>query len=197
MADAPARRPDHAVATPLRLQEGLAMTASNTLDRPLPILLEWLRSHDVEYEIHEHDPAFTARATASAEGVDPRTFAKVVGIATDDGTSILVILDSTDHVDLAKARAALEAADVRLLTEAELAALAPDCEVGAIPAVGSLFGIRTVADFAVRDDAEISFNAGTHRFSARVERPTWERADNVVYADIALEREMRPAWSRS
>ena len=173
------------------------MSASNTLDRPLPILLHWLERHGVEYEIHEHDPAFTARATASAEGVDPRTFAKVVGVATDDGRHLFVVLDATDHVDIVKARGALGAAEVRLLTEAELAALAPDCEVGAIPAVGSLFGLRTFADFAVRDDREISFNAGSHRFSARVERATWERAEGVVYADLALESDTRPAWSRS
>jgi Ala-tRNA(Pro) deacylase len=197
MADAPARARDDAESTPLRLQEGLTMSASNTLDRPLPILLDWLGRNGVEYEIHEHDPAFTARATASAEGVDPRTFAKVVGVATDDARHILVVLDATDHVDLFKARAALGAADVRLLTEPELASLAPDCEVGAIPAVGNLFGLRTFADYAVRDDPDISFNAGSHRFSARVERATWERADGVVYADLALESDTRPAWSRS
>lgn len=173
------------------------MTAGNTLDRPLPILLEWLQRHGVEYEIHEHDPAFTARATATAEGVDPRTFAKVVGVVTDDGRHVLVVLDATDHVDLFKARAALGATEVRLLSEHELTALAPDCEVGAIPAVGNLFGLRTFADFAVRDDQDISFNAGSHRFSARVERTTWERADGVVYADLASESDTRPAWSRS
>ena len=173
------------------------MSASNTLDRPLPILLDWLARHGVEYEIHEHGPAFTARATASAEGVDPRTFAKVVGVGTGDGRRILVVLDATDHVDLFKARGALGAEEVHLLTEPELTALAPDCEVGAIPAVGSLFGLRTFADFAVRDDPDISFNAGSHRFSARVERATWERADGVVYADLALESDTRPAWSRS
>jgi Ala-tRNA(Pro) deacylase len=197
MADAPAPAPGDAGPTQFRLQEGLTMSASNTLDRPLPILLHWLARHGVEYEIHEHDPAFTARATASAEGVDPRTFAKVVGVATPDGQHVLVVLDATDHVDLVKARGVLGVAEVRLLTEAELTALAPDCETGAIPAVGNLFGLRTFADFAVRDDTEISFNAGSHRFSVRVERAAWERAGDVAYADFALESDTRPAWSRS
>jgi Ala-tRNA(Pro) deacylase len=173
------------------------MTASNTLDRPLPILLDWLKRHGVEYEIHEHDPAFTARATATAEGVDPRTFAKVVALATADGGHVLVVLDATDHVDLHKARSVLGTTDVRLLSEAELTALAPDCEVGAMPAVGDLFGLGTFADYAVRDDPDISFNAGSHHFSARVDRAAWERADSVVYADLAMESDTRPAWSRS
>lgn len=173
------------------------MSASTTLDRPYPGLLDWLASHDVEYEIHEHDPAFTARATATAEGVDPRTFAKVVGVATRDGRNVLIVLDATDHLDLHKAGRVLGASNARLLMEAELTALAPGCEVGAMPAVGSLFGLATYADYAVRDDPEISFNAGSHRFSARVERASWERACEVVYADLAVESDSRPVWARS
>ena len=111
------------------------MSAATTLDRPYEPLLEWLAGHDIEYEIHQHDPSFTARATAAAEGVDPRTFAKVVAVASPDGRAALVVLDATDQVDLHKARQVLGAGDVRLLTEPELTALAPGCEAGAIPAV--------------------------------------------------------------
>ena len=87
------------------------MSAETTLDRLYPGLLDWLASQDVEYEIHEHDPAVTARATATAEGVDPRTFAKVVGVATHDGPHILIVLDATDQLDLHKSCRALGAGD--------------------------------------------------------------------------------------
>jgi len=173
------------------------MNATTTLDQPYPRLIDWLRSHGVEYEIHEHRPAFTARATASAEGVDPRTFAKVVGLEADDGRRVLAILDATDQLDLHKARHTLGASDVRLLTEEELTILAPGCEAGAIPAVGSLFGLAMYADRAVREDEEISFNAGSHRFSARVQRTAWETAADVAYADLAVKDDSRPAWASS
>jgi Ala-tRNA(Pro) deacylase len=173
------------------------MNAETTLARPYQPLLDWLASQDVEYEVHPHDAAFTARATAAAEGVDPRTFAKVVAVAAADGRKALVVLDATDRVDLHKARRLLGVDDVRLLTEPELAALAPGCEVGATPAVGSLFGLPTYADHAVRNDSEVSFNAGSHRFSVRVDRARWERACSVVYADLAAVAEGGPAWARS
>jgi Ala-tRNA(Pro) deacylase len=173
------------------------MSDTTTVDRPYPGLLDWLASHDIEYEIHQHHPAFTARATATAEGVDPRTFAKVVGVATPDGRNVVIVLDATDHLDLHKARRVLGTGDARLLTEAELSAVAPDCEVGAMPAVGSLFGLASYADYAVRDDPEISFNAGSHRFSVRVDRSSWERACDVTYADLAVQDDSRPAWARS
>ncbi len=173
------------------------MNASATVDRPYPGLLDWLAAHGVEHDVHMHDETFTAQSTARAERVDPRTFAKVVGVATDDGRSALLVLDAPDHLNLGKAREVLGAREVRLLSEVEMTALAPGCALGAMPAVGSLFGLPMHADYAVRDDAAISFNAGSHRFSVRVDRAGWERASGVHYADLAAESDTRPLWARS
>jgi Ala-tRNA(Pro) deacylase len=176
-------------------QEAIAMDAP-TVMRPSAALLDWLHRHRVDHEIHEHAEAATATGTARAEGVDVRTFAKVVGVATDDGRRALLIVDAADHVDLRKARAILDAADVRLLSEPELAALAPGCETGALPAVGELFGLPMLADHAVEVESEISFNAGTHRHSVRVDRAGWERATHVRYVDLVADQEVGPAWAR-
>jgi Ala-tRNA(Pro) deacylase len=162
-----------------------------------PALLEWLARHDVEYEVHPHAQAFTALGVAKAEGVDPHTVAKVVAVTTLDGHKALIVLETTDRLDLRKAARILQADSVRLLTEAELATLAPTCEIGAMPAVGPLFGVDMVADHAIHDDSDISFNAGSHRCSVRVERAGWERATGVTYADLAADRGDRPAWERS
>jgi Ala-tRNA(Pro) deacylase len=178
-------------------QEDELMKGTTTLSGPHMSLLDWLATNDVEFEVHEHPEAFTAQASARAEGVDPRTFAKVVGVLTEDGRKVLLVLDATDHVDLSKAAAALFTDRVRLLTESEMTDLAPGCEVGAIPAVGKLYGLSTYADHAVRDDRDISFNAGSHRHSVRVDREGWERATRVRYADLALDNDRRPAWDRS
>lgn len=172
----------------------MAASATSHAD---PGLLEWLASHDVEYEVHEHAPADTAHGVAKAEGVDPHTFAKVVAVRTPDGRSAFLVVETTDRLDLRKAARSLGADNVRLLTEAELAALAPTCEVGAVPAIGSLFGVSMVADYAVRDDRDISFNAGSHSCSVRVDRAGWERATGVVYADLAAHLDDRPAWAQS
>jgi Ala-tRNA(Pro) deacylase len=169
-------------------------TAANA--QPHAGLLDWLGKHDVDHEVHEHAEAFTATSTARSEGVDARSFAKVVGVATEDGRHILIVVDSPDRVDLRKARDVL-GSDVKLLTEAELAAHTPGCEPGAMPAVGALFGLPMYADYAVKDDAEISFNAGSHRYSVRVDRASWERAAGVQYADLASAADARPAWAWS
>jgi Ala-tRNA(Pro) deacylase len=166
-----------------------------TVSGPLESLQVWLTERDVEFDVHEHDEAFSATSTALAEGVDARTFAKVVGVTTDDGRAALLVLDAQDRLDLEKADRALDAGDVRLLTESEFAALTPGCVPGAVPAVGALFGLPMVADLALRDCDEISFNAGTHRHSVRVDRAAWERATAVRYEDLAIADPDRPAWA--
>ena len=173
------------------------MNTTGTAARPLPRLLEWLTVHGVEYEVHRHDPAVTARATARADGVDPRTFAKVVVVETDDGRRCLLVLDATDHVDMLKARHVLGATTVSLVDEPALAALAPDCELGAMPAVGALFGLPMYADYAVREDPIIDFNAGSHAFAVRVDREAWAEMTGVAYADLADRTAEGPAWLRS
>lgn len=158
-------------------------------------LLDWLARHDVEYELHEHPETFTAEATARTEHVDPRRFAKVVGVATNDGRRALLLVDAPDHVDLGKARRILGAADVRLLAEAELATLAPECDAGTIPPVPDLLGLPVYADFALREVPVLSFHAGSHRFTVHVDRIAWERTSGIAYADIAQEDDT-PAWAR-
>jgi Ala-tRNA(Pro) deacylase len=165
--------------------------------RPLADLVEWLRKHGVDHEIHEHPETFTAASTARSEGVDPRSFAKVVGVSTEDGRMALLVVDARRRVDLQKARGVLGAVDVRLLDEPELAALAPGCEPGAIPAVGALFDLPMYVDDAIEEDAEISFNGGTHRSSVRVDRAAWEQAAAVRYADLVVDTDDEPAWARS
>ena len=164
---------------------------------PMKSLMTWLDSAGVDYELHEHDRSLTALATARAEGVDPHTFEKVVWVRSDEGGDALIVLDANDHLDLAKARDVLRSGKVKLVPEEELVKLAPDCDPGAMPAVGSLFGLPTYADLHVSDSAEVSFNAGSHTMAVRVDRAAWEKALGVVYADLAAPTWREPAWHRS
>ncbi len=173
------------------------MTVQETARPPHAGLLDWLASHEVQYELHEHPVSFTARETARIEHIDPRTFAKTIAVVADDGRRALLVINGADMLDLVKARRALNARHVRLLTEAELAELAPTCDVGTIPPVADIVSLPVIADFAVRDDPRITFHAGSHGFCVRVDREAWEHAAGVAYADLAEERDARPRWALS
>jgi Ala-tRNA(Pro) deacylase len=164
---------------------------------PMESLLAWLDAENIEHEIHEHDRSLTASATARAEKVDPRTFEKVIWVRSAEGGDALMVVDSEDHLDLKKAREVLKSGHVKLVPEDEIEELTPDCDPGAMPAVGKLFGLPTYADFAVRDEPEISFNAGSHTFAVRVDRVAWEKALGVVYASLKVDTWPAPPWSRS
>ena len=157
--------------------------------------LDWLASHGVEYELREHPLTITARETARVEGIDPRRFAKTIGVRLDDDRRALVVVDAADRLDLVRAREVLHSGSVRLLDEQELLELAPDCEVGTLPPIGELFGVPVFADYVIHDDPEITFHAGSHHFTVHVERAGWERGTRVTYADLAARRD-EPAWER-
>lgn len=163
----------------------------------MPGLTDWLDEKGIDYEVHQHDRTLTAPATARAEGVDPHTFAKVVWVRSDEGAEAFMVIDALDHLSLKQAAVALGVRHAKLVPEEEIAAAAPACEVGAMPAVGQLFGLPTYADHIIGQAAEISFNGGSHDVAIRVDRAAWERAVGVTYRDLAAHQWREPAWSRS
>ena len=50
----------------------------------------------------------------------------------------------------------------------------PDCELGAMPAIGDPYGIPTYASFALRDDQDVVFNAGSHTEAVRMAEKDYE-----------------------
>jgi Ala-tRNA(Pro) deacylase len=162
------------------------MTATRPDTGPFVHLITWLEDHAVPYELHDHPLAYTASATAHAEGVSERSFAKVVGVATADGSRVLAVVDASDHVDLVRLAAFLGTDWVTLLTEHELDEILPDCPGGTIPPVPEIARVDVVADQAVRADLRISFHAGSHRTSVRVDRQSWERAAGIRYGSFAM-----------
>jgi Ala-tRNA(Pro) deacylase len=171
----------------------LALPPTRTpVNVPLVALLDWLGAHGLAYDLHEHPLAFTALETARVEGLDPHAFAKTLAVAASDGRRALVAIEANDHLDLVKTACALGTGRVRLLSEVELLDLAPACDIGALPAVGDLFGVSLYADRALRDVLRLTFHAGSHRHAVRLDRETWARAARVRFADIAVSLDVSP-----
>jgi Ala-tRNA(Pro) deacylase len=161
------------------------MAAKHPDTGPFADLMTWLEDHAVPYELHPHPLAYTASATAHVEGVSERTFAKVVGIGTADGSEVLAVVDASDHVDLVRLAAFIGTDWVTLLTEHRMKEILPGCEVGTIPPIPELVQLEVVADEAVRAEPRISFHAGSHRTAVRVDREAWERAAGIRFGAFA------------
>jgi Ala-tRNA(Pro) deacylase len=116
----------------------------------------------VKYTHTTHPTAFTAREVASAEHLPVREVAKTV-VVFGDGEYRMIVVPANKLVDFQEVRAALGLSQVRLATEPELGKLFPDCELGAMPPVGSLYGLPVYLDSSLAGEETIAFNAGTHR----------------------------------
>ncbi len=148
----------------------------------LPRLRELLEVEGAAYTHHEHPAAYTAREVASIEHVPERRVAKTVVYSGDEGYG-MAVLPADYVIDLQELRAALGLRRVRLATEKELADLFEDCELGAMPPFGNLYGMPTFLDSSLAGERRIAFNAGTHR--------------DVVYLDMADYRRLaRPTVVR-
>jgi Ala-tRNA(Pro) deacylase len=97
---------------------------------------------------------------------------------------VLAVLPASYHVNLKKLGEIL-GKPVRLATEDEFAGLFPDCELGAMPPFGVLYGLPVVADKVLAEDEEIVFNAGTHRDAIRMRFEDFEKLAKPQLASFA------------
>lgn len=120
-----------------------------------------LRRMKLEYECQSHRPVYTAAAVAHIEHLPLAEMAKVVICAADSELAMFVI-PASRRLDLAKAAKAAAVQSVRLAREDKFQAAFPDCEEGAMPPFGNLYGIPTFVDHALIQEPEIVFQAGSH-----------------------------------
>ncbi len=143
-----------------------------------------LQHRGIPFERSRHRPAYTSQDLAAAEHVSGYLVAKPVVVKGKAGFAMCV-LAACDHVDLNRAAQALHDKDVRLATEDEMRGLFPDCELGAEPPVGTLFGMQTIMDEHLREDDYLVMQAGTHTDAIELRREDWERLCNPIIAPIA------------
>jgi Ala-tRNA(Pro) deacylase len=130
-------------------------------------LTQFLDTHNTRYVVVIHSPAFTAQEIAARAHVPGRELAKTVMAKVDD-TMTMLVLPASSMVNFTTLRQEVSANRAELATETEFKGLFPECEVGAMPPFGNLFGIPVLVDRALLEDEEIAFNAGSHKELVRL-----------------------------
>jgi len=134
---------------------------------PLTKLREFLDSHNVKYLVISHSVAYTAQGIAALVHLSGKKLAKTVMVRID-GKLAMAVVPASFHVDLDLLRTAAGAQTVEIATEKEFKDAFPDCETGAMPPFGNLYGMAVYADASLSENEEITFNAGTHRELVRM-----------------------------
>ena len=148
---------------------------------------EYLDQHNVSYQHDVHRIAYTAQEVAAEEHVSGKMVAKTV-ILKIDSQFAMAVLPATAKVDVAAIRRLLDAKEVRLATEFEFTGMFPDCDVGAMPPFGPLYGMPVHVEQSLTHDPEIIFNAGTHQDTIRMKYADFARLVQPHVFDFALMR---------
>ncbi|MBV8550610.1 MAG: YbaK/EbsC family protein [Acidobacteriaceae bacterium] len=122
----------------------------------------YLNGHGIRYAHTTHSPAYTAEEVAAAEHIPPHRMAKTVVCRDKDGY-VMVVVPADSYVDLEQVRTAIGVPSLYVAEESDLYLLFPGAELGAMPALGTLFGLPVYLDREVANQEFIAFNAGTHR----------------------------------
>ncbi len=141
---------------------------------PVRKLKEFLDGHGVKYVMISHSRAYTAQEIAASAHVPGKELAKTVMVQLD-GEMAMAVLPASSQIDLRRLGEVTGAADVELATEGQFQGLFPDCELGAMPPFGNLYGMPVYVAEELAEDEEIAFNAGSHTELIRLRYEDFER----------------------
>jgi Ala-tRNA(Pro) deacylase len=79
-----------------------------------------------------------------------------------DGDMVVVVLPADRKIVLQELRDVTGADQVKFVPEDAFKKLLPDCETGAMPPFGNLYGMEVFMAASLTGNEEIAFNAGSH-----------------------------------
>ena len=146
-------------------------------------LNDFLKESKVKFERITHEETFTSQETAQAEHVSGNQVAKVVMVKAD-GKDVMSVLSAAHLLDLNKLKKIMKAREVRLASEQEFTELFPDCDRGAMPPFGTLYGLPFFVDQGLAENKHIVFNAGTHKESIKMTYKDYSKLAKPTMADL-------------
>lgn len=149
---------------------------------------QFLGNRGIPYSVLHHPPAYTAQEEAAVAHVPGRRWAKVVACVAD-GAPVLAVVPAPAVVDMDRLKQITGANEIRLATEREFEPLYPDCETGAMPPFGPLYGQPVFVDrLLVEGEHEIVFNAGSHSDAIQMRCADFVRLVQPTVGDFARMR---------
>jgi Ala-tRNA(Pro) deacylase len=122
-------------------------------------LKDYLNQNQVRYISFGHRPAYTAQEVAAAVHAPGKEVVKTVMVKLD-GQMAMAALPASYQISFGLLRKATGLASAKLAGEAEFKDLFPDCEIGALPPFGNLYGFDVFAANTLTEGEEIAFSSG-------------------------------------
>lgn len=127
----------------------------------VPRVKNMLDKKRIKYYTITHSPAYTSQEVAASARVPGRQFAKTVMVKVNEKLA-MVVLPASKRIDFKSLRDVLGSVRVSLADEDEFEAKFTDCEPGAMPPFGNLYGMDVYVADSFCHSEDIIFNAGSH-----------------------------------
>lgn len=150
-----------------------------------PALISFLESHNIPYRQIPHPTEISAQHLAASVRESGWHVAKSV-LVEADGKRWLVVMPAPERIDPDRLLAALDAMKVRVLDESAVADVFRDCELGAEPPFGSLYGIPVLMDECLSSQPRIVFRAGSHQEAIEIATDAYRSAEHPKVAAIGM-----------
>ncbi len=144
---------------------------------------QYLNENHVDYESIYHPREFSATRTCQAAHIPGREFAKTV-ILKIDGKPTMCVVTANQMIYPGYLKNFFRARNIELASERDFKNLFPDCEVGAMPPFGNLYGIDELVSIDLSKDEHIAFNAGTHTDVIRMKYLDFEKLVHPRMVDL-------------
>ena len=141
---------------------------------PAKKLKEFLDHEKIKYVSIVHSTAYTAQEVAASAHITGRELAKTI-IVELDGRMAMAVLPANRKIVLQDLREVTGCDLVKFASEEQFQKKFPDCETGAMPPFGNLYGMDVYVAEALTRNEEIAFNAGSHTEVIQLRSKDFER----------------------
>jgi Ala-tRNA(Pro) deacylase len=150
----------------------------------------YLDQERASYETLPHREVFTAHELAAESHMAECQVAKVLAIREEGNGYLMVVLPAACRLDLNALKGAAGRHRLSLVQEDEMGRLFPDCEIGAMPPFGHLYGMPVYVDDCFPRAQAIVFQAGNHHEVVRMPYAEYARLVKPVLGEFCMhERE--------
>ena len=153
----------------------------------------YLRDRHIRFEVAPHAYAYTARSEARALGLPSDRVLKTVVLRLDEGY-VIGVVPASRRLNLNLVKRAAPRAQIRLATEDEIGSRFSVFELGALPPLPGILGVRAFVDPTVFDQDEVAFADGKHTESIIASPREMFWGEDAYVASISQKPDVSGLW---
>jgi Ala-tRNA(Pro) deacylase len=123
-------------------------------------LQDYIDSEGIDYDTVPHHRTATSSQSALAARVPGNKLAKSVVVHHEMGY-VLAVVPSTHRIELSTLQDVMNKR-LGLASEEEVSSLFADCDIGAVPPVGSAYDVPVILDESLGSASDVYFEGGDH-----------------------------------